>query len=345
MPIHLRTLLRLAPFLAVALLALAVPSQTTFPGANGSPTSAPALTRFVLKSYGNHDELSLSSKLGRVSYDERVKYVRPQYVIDNPAHGAYGRFYGAGETWLLQKAMIDQYHALGIKVIGYIAGGYEGDGPEGGEPRSFSDLEFNKQTIREMASLDGVDGVFIDEVSEYPELDPRRANYLKELTSLAKSYGLIVWGNTGMDQFSDWFFTQGGFDFMQSSESWVGQDLSPIQRTYGSRISVTGFKESYTAQDALRLTLDAMDKGLAFAYINDREYTDFAPWFEEYVDMLRQSLGQPPSTPTPSPTPAATVKGDMNCDGKVESVDALLILREVARLPVSLPAGCPEPGS
>jgi hypothetical protein len=132
---------------------------------------------------------------------------------------------------------------------------------------------------------------------------------------------------------------------MQSSESWVGQDLSPIQRTYGSRISVTGFKESYTAQDALRLTLDAMDKGLAFAYINDREYTDFAPWFEEYVDMLRQSLGQPPSTPTPSPTPAATVKGDMNCDGKVESVDALLILREVARLPVSLPAECPEPGS
>ncbi len=33
--------------------------------------------------------------------------------------------------------------------------------------------------------------------------------------------------------------------------------------------------------------------------------------------------------------------GDVNCSGNVNSVDALLILRAVAGLPVSIPPGCP----
>src|SRR3990170_3865592 len=40
----------------------------------------------------------------------------------------------------------------------------------------------------------------------------------------------------------------------------------------------------------------------------------------------------------------AVVSGDVNCGGAVDAVDALLILRHVAGLPVSLPPGCPPIG-
>ena len=44
-------------------------------------------------------------------------------------------------------------------------------------------------------------------------------------------------------------------------------------------------------------------------------------------------------------TSVTAVKGDMDCDGDVDAVDALLILRDVAGLSVSLPPGCPAIGS
>jgi hypothetical protein len=54
---------------------------------------------------------------------------------------------------------------------------------------------------------------------------------------------------------------------------------------------VTGFNPSYNAQDAYRLTIDAWNKGLAYCYINTVEYTEIAPWFEEYAQMLREAPG------------------------------------------------------
>ena len=48
---------------------------------------------------------------------------------------------------------------------------------------------------------------------------------------------------------------------------------------------------------------------------------------------------------TPTPTPTAIAKGDMDCDGKIDAVDALLILRHVVALPVNLPPGCTAIGS
>ena len=112
--------------------------------------------------------------------------------------------------------------------------------------------------------------------------------YLAQLrAAMAHSYGLIVWGNVGVDNFDEWFFTQGGFDFMQSSESWRGQSLSPVQQKWGSRIGVTGYNKGYTAQQAYDLTVNAWSKGIRYCYINTVEYTSIASWFEAYVDMLR----------------------------------------------------------
>jgi len=242
-----------------------------------------------MKSYGNHDTISCSDTIGCVPYDERVLGIRPEYVIDNPPHGLYGEMdeqqYHEGYTYDYLLQDVAGYQAAGIKVIGYITSGYEGAGGDDHYDPYWYSLETNKMLITNMATLDHVDGVFIDECSDYPNAASK--SYLQQLSDLAHSYGLIVWMNTGVDQFDEWYFTSGVADLMQSSEAWVGQSLSPVQQEWGDRIGVTGFKRSYTAQDAYELTIDAWCKGLAYCYINTVEYTKIAPWFEEYAGMLR----------------------------------------------------------
>ncbi len=62
--------------------------------------------------------------------------------------------------------------------------------------------------------------------------------------------------------------------------------------------------------------------------------------------------GSPTPTPEPTetpiggtPTPVTSIHGDVDCDGDIDSVDALAILRYVVGLPLPLPDGCPEIGS
>jgi hypothetical protein len=55
----------------------------------------------------------------------------------------------------------------------------------------------------------------------------------------------------------------------------------------------------------------------------------------------------PTATPigeTPTPSPASFKKGNVNCDGAVNSVDALQELRHVAGMQVNQGPGCPEIG-
>lgn len=262
------------------------------------PVAQLGVVRLNMKSYGNHDTLSLSNLLGNVPYDQRILYIRPQFCIDNPAHGLYGEMenpkYTA--TWLLLKPMIQQYQAAGIKVIGYITCGYEGAGGGDHYALSWYSLSMQKKLVTNMATLDGVDGVFVDECSEQP--GTAKKSYHRELVAHIHSYvspsghRLLAWGNTGVDSFNGaFYFGDAGYDYMQSSESWIGQTLSATQQTYGSRISVTGFKRTYTAQQAYNLTIDAWNKGLAFCYINNVEYVSISPWFEEYANMLKAVPG------------------------------------------------------
>ncbi len=231
------------------------------------------MTRINMKSYGNHD----------ATYDARILKILPEYVVDNTPHGLWGEIQGHDNPLLLQDPA--KYQAAGIRVIGYLTGGYEGQGcKQCLDPKWYS-LEMNKTMIKNMAELDKVDGVFIDECTAFPNSTSRA--YLRELTTFAHSLGLITWGNTGLDDFDPWYFTDGGFDFMQSTEDWQGQPLTGVQREWGCRISVTGFRPYYTAEDAFRLTVDAWEKGIAFCYINNNEYQVIAPWFEEYAAKLR----------------------------------------------------------
>ncbi len=221
------------------------------------------------------------------SIDARILRTRPQYVIINPPHGLWGEMVVSARCQCLNK--VAEYKAAGIKVIGYITAGYEGRGSAGEIDLKWYTLEMNQKLIKNMAEIDHVDGVFIDECSPFP--NRRSQTYLKTLTDLAHSYDLIIWGNVGEAQFSSWFFRSGGFDLMQSNENWCGQGLSQVQHDWRSRISVLGSSPSHTAQDALALTIDAWQKGLAYCYIDDSGYTSIAPWFEEYVALLRNYDG------------------------------------------------------
>jgi len=136
-----------------------------------------------------------------------------------------------------------------------------------------------------MAEIDRVDGVFIDECSAFPGPGPQ--TYLKTLTDLAHSYGLLTWGNVGQAQFGKWFFTRGGFDLMQSNEDWNGQSLSKVQRDWGNWISVTGSKPGCTAQDAFKLTVQAWQLGLGYCYITDSGYTAIPSWLEDCAALLQ----------------------------------------------------------
>lgn len=61
------------------------------------------------------------------------------------------------------------------------------------------------------------------------------------------------------------------------------------------------------------------------------------------TNRMGPGAGTPTPTDGPTPTPPAEgrMKGDVDCDGSVDSVDGLRILRHVAGLDPNLPAGCP----
>jgi hypothetical protein len=239
--------------------------------------------------------------------------VRPQYFISNPAHGLWGHISGHGQAVFQD---LSAFKAAGIKIIGYITAGYEGKHSAGNVDKKWYTLEMNRKLIQDMAEIDHVDGVFIDECTNFP--DEKDKAYLQELTTFAHSYGLITWGNVGTNNFDPWFFTDGGFDLVHSTENWRGQNLNKLQFDWSHRISVTGFNPKYTSQDAFNMTVNAQQQGLAYCYITDDRvgYNSLPSWLEKYVDLLKQykltpEIYQPPpetgnttgivsSTPVPS---------------------------------------------
>jgi hypothetical protein len=63
------------------------------------------------------------------------------------------------------------------------------------------------------------------------------------------------------------------------------------------------------------------------------------------IFLLTDIAVQPPQpNPTPQPTAAPTAFGNVNCTGGINSVDALLVLRHNAGLPVTQSEPCPDIG-
>jgi hypothetical protein len=211
--------------------------------------------------------------------DQSIIEAKPEYLIANTPHGLWSEMSGYNFF-----PGIAQYQKAGVKIIGYITAGYEGTHSGGNIGSEWFSLETNLELIKNMAERDQIDGVFIDECSSFPDLQSKA--YLKALTSLATSLGLVTWGNVGVADFDSWFFTDGGFDLMHSNEDWHGQPLTAFQKEWAYRISVTGIFNDITAKRALELTTDARAKGLAYCYISVG-YHSIPKWFEEYVALLR----------------------------------------------------------
>ncbi len=211
----------------------------------------------------------------------RIINTLPEYLVCNTAQGLWGNVNGRSAGWSPRD--IGKFRDARIRTIGYITAGYEGTGSGGDLDTQWYSLDINSKFIERMAEEDGVDGVFIDECTAFPSMQAK--HYLKKLTDLAHEHKLIAWGNVGENDFDTWFFTDGGFDFMHSTEQWRGQRLTSVQKKYGRQISITGLDLDHNLEVAVELTLDAWKKGLAYCYITD-SYLSLPDWFENYVSEI-----------------------------------------------------------
>ena len=216
--------------------------------------------------------------------EQQILNVCPEFLISNTMHGLWGAIFGEDTNWLLHD--VTAYNEAQIKVIGYITGGYEGRRSTGGIDPFWYSLEKNMGYITNMAVIDQVDGIFIDECTAMP--DGPSKNYLQALTEHAHSHGLITWGNVGVDSFDPWYLTDGGFDFIHSTEAWCDKDLTSVQSIYGKRLSVAGLMTSTTTlEEAVHLTIRALQKGIAYCYITPA-YTMLPEWLVNYALEIRK---------------------------------------------------------
>jgi hypothetical protein len=196
--------------------------------------------------------------------------------VANTGHGLWAEVNGRDTEGLLEGVRALQ--EAGIRVLGYLTSGYGGKGSSGALDPQWCTLETNQRLARNMASLDGVDGVFIDECSAHPD-DGEKA-YYRQLACSARSHGLTVWGNAGLNDFDPWYFTDGEFDFMNSTELWDGQEVTPLQSDWGWRMSVIALGPEHDLGEALRLTTEAYRQGLAYCYVTT-SYLQLPPWTEQ----------------------------------------------------------------
>ena len=100
-----------------------------------------------------------------------IKQATPNILIDNTPGGYWGqKNRGVG-------CLPSQYSPLGINVFSYITGGYEGTKRYDDDPTA-NDLASNLARINAISN-DGAAGVFLDEVSAFP--DNNAKNYMIEI--------------------------------------------------------------------------------------------------------------------------------------------------------------------
>jgi hypothetical protein len=259
-----------------------------------TPNTTPRQLKMTLVEQSNHAADSTSDLLGSVPYDLRLFYIKPEIILANTPHGLYGEinhqtYNQAYNLDGVRLQNVEGYHNAGIKIFGYITAGYEGSHSGTGLDSSWYTLTACETLINNMALYDGVDGVFIDEVTDNPN-DTQKA-FLTSLGTYAHSLSLTVMMNTGTNGLDSWFFTSGVADYMMSTEEWdsqwpTPQTLTSTQQTYGSRIAVTSHADNNTQARAYAITMDAWNRGVKYCYPSVTNYYTIPPWFEGYANNL-----------------------------------------------------------
>lgn len=178
---------------------------------------------------------------------------------------------------------IQRFKDAGIKYFEYIDGGYEN-----------INLMSIMADIHKAANA-GAYGIFIDQVSYSPS--GSQLAFLASIYQEAHTQGLKVVLNTGVANWSDSLMDC--CDYINSTENWNGQNLSPSQTKWKERVWL--LTEGCTLPNiASNLTLAAWSRGIASHYACEL-YTALPSWLDQYIANLEPDA--PLTIPYPEEPP------------------------------------------
>ena len=222
--------------------------------------------------------------------EQAIINAHPEFFVGNSAAGPWRG-----------NANISKLNAAGIKFFEYIDAAYVGYSSYA-RPIP-TDLGSNLNYIRAAAQA-GAYGIFVDEVCDGIYTTPDYY-YLGQIANTAHSLGLKVVFNTGQQNWSDALMNY--CDYVNSSETWRGEALSPSQSKWASRTWLLTYNV-YDAYTAATLTNSALSKGIRAHYATST-FNSFPYYFPTYVSQISSYAYYPTPTPTSTPTYTPTTTG------------------------------------
>jgi hypothetical protein len=212
--------------------------------------------KLAIVDYHYHNDLLPNSDMSS------ILSAKPDILIDNTPGGLWH-----GGT------LPSKYSSSKIRVFSYITSGYEGTKYGSSE----DNLTANISRIDAIAN-DGAAGVFVDEVSSFP--DVAGITYLRAICVEAHARGLLVIFNTGENNFDDWLYTAA--DYICSNEAYVGDVPNVSEKQYLSRTIVIDLDPGMVASTAIAITKKAFANGYGWAYVTN-DYNNLPVWLAAYV--------------------------------------------------------------
>ncbi|MDD5039351.1 MAG: spherulation-specific family 4 protein, partial [Dehalococcoidales bacterium] len=212
-------------------IVLPLSSPAPIAAAAGDPPA-----RLALVYYGPHEPEASTT------IDDSLRDAQPEYLIVATESGYWHVNYP--DTSFLSDTRISSFQgSYDINVIGYTTTAIQDPNYPNDPTKRIYEARPVQDVLDEiegMAENDSVRGVFIDECTSFP--DSTKKSYHQQLTDLADELGIIIWANVGVASFDPWYLTDGGYDFVNSVETWQDdEELTAVQQTWASRISVLGY--------------------------------------------------------------------------------------------------------
>lgn len=209
-----------------------------------------------------------------------IKSIRPDMLVDNTPHGFWGELNGYVGCNPLE------YRPLGIQVFSYIAGGYEGT-------LYNNDTDNLYRNITRIVGIksDSANGVFLDEVSSYP--DSTDKIYIDSIYRKCRALGLKLILNPGVNSFDPWLMSH--CDYLLSDEQYDGKRAPTVSELpFLDRIIV--ITENITDDtSAANVSLGARSYCFGYSYACTN-YTSLPSWLGSYDSLITEK----PRTPTTS---------------------------------------------
>jgi hypothetical protein len=203
-----------------------------------------------------------------------ILHARPAILIDNTAHSLWGTLGGYGGS---NKCIPSYYTPDGTEVFGYITGGYEGT--TYGDTRDI--LADNLTRIDGIAS-DGATGVFLDEVTSYPDANDKI--YLQSIYDRCASNGLKLILNTGYRDFDTaWLLPR--CSYIMTEEVYDGSRTPSASESSGIGQVLTVSSGLTNATNAKTMTEAAFTNGFYYHYPSQVASYVLPTWLSSFVSI------------------------------------------------------------